>query len=304
MSSTEQPVLTIGICTINRDLVLIETLANLMENLPDIPCELLVADQTKDHDKATEEQLVAWQSDGKITVIRLESATLTGARNEIIKRAKSEIIVFVDDDVIISPHFFKQHLAAYKDESVAGVTGQVFQSHDPHVVPSASKPTHNTTPHFSETVRTHTKSFIGCNHSIRKNAALAIRGYDENFIASAHCEDFDMADRLVQAGYTLLYDPEAWLIHRRAVSGGCRVLDIKPRPEWTNTANLLLYAFRHGRQRHNFGLYFRRALRTGPLRRENFARPWRWPWAWFHLLRGALYGFKHRKTVTSRLHPN
>ncbi len=137
------------------------------------------------------------------------------------------------------------------------------------------------------------RHFIGCNHSVKKKAAESIGGYDEQFIASSQCEDFDVADRLADAGYFLGYDPDLWLIHLRARSGGTRGGTVWP--EWTRTANIFLYMFRHAHTHKNHASLVWRALRTGPLRKDIVRHPSQWLGAWSSLIKGVVYGWRHRR---------
>ncbi len=47
--------------------------------------------------------------------------------NRALLEAKGDIVLFLDDDVIPIRSLVKQHLAAYTDECVVGVVGQVLQ---------------------------------------------------------------------------------------------------------------------------------------------------------------------------------
>jgi GT2 family glycosyltransferase len=58
---------------------------------------------------------------------------------------------------------------------------------------------------------------------VRRDAALAVGGYDERFTDSAFREESDFYARLWRAGYACWLTPDSWAIHvRHRLGGGCR----------------------------------------------------------------------------------
>ena len=285
------PPLTVAICSSQRGKTLTQTLEGLLPEALSLHAELLVIDQAHEHPPKINHRLLAWERQGTIRWIRTCEDSLTGKRNVALRESHSNIILFVDDDVLVPTDFLSRHLKVYENHQIAGVTGQVYHAMTPGAPPSLQNPKEKSRPHFTSTSPTQTRSFIGCNHSVLKSAARAIGGYDEQFIGSSQCEDFDFADRLADAGYTLWYDPEAWLIHLRERTGGTRGTD--QWPEWTRTANIFLYLFRHGKSHSRIALLWR-TLRTGPLRKEVVASPRTWLSAWVACFKGLRYGWKNR----------
>lgn len=294
------PPVTIAICTFARGEILIRTIHNLLPQSIPLNAEVLIIDQRYDHHPQIANELALLDQRSLIRWYRTPSDSLTGKRNLALRLASSELILFVDDDVVIPPGFVEKHLYHYSKASISGLTGQVFHAIDPNCPPLLEKPTKGSRAHFINVTASETKTIIGCNFSVRKSAALSVGGFDEQFMGSSQCEDFDFADRLTDAGHHLLYDPELWLIHLREPSGGTRGASSTTWPEWTRTANIFMYTFRHSHKHGNFLLLFYRALRTGPLRREIVIRPWKWPTAWYHCLKGICYGWRHRAFVRTR----
>jgi GT2 family glycosyltransferase len=59
--------------------------------------------------------------------------------------------------------------------------------------------------------------------SFRKEAIIKAGGFDERFGGSAHLEETDLCLRICRkAGYKIVFDPEAELIHLKDTKGGCR----------------------------------------------------------------------------------
>ena len=64
---------------------------------------------------------------------------------------------------------------------------------------------------------------FGCNFSFRKAAFETVGQYDTRYIGNFVREETDLCARIIKAGYTIIYEPDARVIHLRAPSGGCRV---------------------------------------------------------------------------------
>jgi len=290
--------LTVGIPTYGRERVLLATLRNVLSVLGEGSTRLIVADQTPAHEAETRRQLEWWEAEGKLTRLALARPSLTAARNAIVKAAATEVVLFLDDDVIIPDHLVEEHRRAYRDPGIAAVTGQVYNCIDYRRAPGLDDPTRGTLPHSNVKQPGEARNISGGNHSVRKRIAETV-GYDEHFIGSALGEDLDFARRLIAGGYRIWYNPEAWMIHLGYPSGGCSVSGERSWPEWSHSANLSLYAFRHGWEQHNFFRMMWMAFRNGPGRREVVLRPWRWPGALWGWVRGLRYGHRHRLAVKS-----
>ena len=63
--------------------------------------------------------------------------------------------------------------------------------------------------------------------SFRKEAIIKAGGFDERFGGSAHLEETDLCLRIRKAGYKIVFDPKAELIHLKDTKGGCRAENYK-----------------------------------------------------------------------------
>ena len=154
------------------------------------------------------------------------------ARNIGILAAKGNILLFLDDDVEIpGTDFLLQHVRAYADPSVGGVCGRtielrtefrrktVFRSR-PLVFPVICLPTGD----LSFEKRVFVNSVKGCNMSFRANIIRTIGGFDERFRFPCIYEEADVALKVSNLGYRILFCPEAMLYHVGAPCGGQRSL--------------------------------------------------------------------------------
>lgn len=124
---------------------------------------------------------------------------------------------------------------------------------------------------------------MGCNHSARTAILRRLGGYDTNYIGSAFREDTDMAIRIWKSGGLIIFDPEAWLTHLAAPTGGCRInAPVKANPEWWVPFNRLYFAFRHLFPTMEFwkSVFFV-DFRQTVLRKAHLSRPWKIPGAAF-----------------------
>jgi GT2 family glycosyltransferase len=83
--------------------------------------------------------------------------------------------------------------------------------------------TANQIDHFDSTVKQEVDHGQGCNFSFRKSVLKSIGGFDTRFGGSAFLEDTDICLRVKQAGFKIIFEPEAKLIHLKSDLGGCRI---------------------------------------------------------------------------------
>jgi len=282
---------TLGIATYLRNEVLIETIRQALRLQPP-PDEIIVVDQTPIHDTKTDDFLNACHKQGVIQYIKHDSPSLPKARNRILAESKNNIVIFIDDDVELPESYIASHAANYVDEDIVLVAGPSLTKAqlDAHLQSVEQEVMRRPADSWQD-VR-------GCNHSVRRQSAIEAGGYDENFIASAGGEEGDFSERLREkSGGKQVYDPNAWLIHLRSPSGGCRIPKNPSWSEWQKTVGPWLYIFRH-HKKHQFNfLYW--IFRYGPGRRENILQPWRQPGAWMSFVYAAFVARRMVKKVSS-----
>lgn len=206
---------TIAIPTFGRGQVLVDTLRRVLASGG--AAELLVVDQNQSHDHEVESALRQMHEGGLIQWLRLPTPSVTAAMNVALVQASQEIVIFLDDDVIPEPGLVDAHLVAYKTPEIALVAGRVIQPWQEGQ--DFSKDRHF---HFASLWPAFGTDFIGCNFSARKEFALAVGGFDENFVRVAYNYEAEFSHRLRAAGFQTFYTPAACVHHLKAGAGGTR----------------------------------------------------------------------------------
>ena len=218
--------LSVAIPTFCRELVLLETIRQLLEQTP-APCEILVLDQTPIHDAETDRQLEHWQSVGQIRWIRLKEPSQPGALNVALQEASGDLVMFLDDDIRVDPGFLAAHIFGFQDQQIWAVAGQVLQPgespdnlyrHLPQTGPFADCGFL-----FRSGNPVTIENGMSGNLTVRRMRALQIGGFDENFLPPvAYRFDNDFCKRLCHAGGKIKFEPQARIYHLRAQRGGTR----------------------------------------------------------------------------------
>lgn len=262
------------ICTYRRDQVLVDTVRALLPLVEAEGAELIVVDQLAGHTADVTRTLADWSGAGALRYVNLDRSGLTHARNVGARLAAAEVLIYFDDDIIPSATAISGHIMNYRDADVACVAGQVL---------NPGEPACNAPGTFAHHARLESFRLIyGANFSIRRTAYDAIGGSDENLGVHAYTEDQVLSRRLVARGFRIRYDPVPSVVHLLYVNGGCRLSDTtQPTRERDKSFSKLYWLFLAGHLplKARFTLLWE-ALRHGPLRRENLARPWRQPAAW------------------------
>jgi len=289
---------SVVIPTFNRDDVLVNTIESVLNQNP-LPDEFWIIDQTVQHDFETEKFLVEVRQRG-VKVVRLQNPGVCFARNLGAALSNSDVILYLDDDVVISnPAFIEAHRGNYIEPAVAAVQGQILEV--------GQKTTqfglrNGEARIDSDLKAVGTKTVVTANVSIRRDVILSIGGYDEGFSGRTYAnEDGDFGLRLFDAGYRIDYDPAASLIHLKASTGGNRIIGRDSFPEWTRSVTFFQYALRH------FGGWNRvwqllRVFRIIALRKENVQQFWFTPVAVLHAFYGLLIAvLRHRRGFRSSI---
>lgn len=218
---------SVVIPTLRRGPLLRMTLEGLLACDPR-PAELIVIDA--DSERSAQEIVDELaRRDGSWRLRYLTSAPgLAQQRNLGIDEATGDVIVFLDDDVQMSPDLLKRLGAAYADEAVLGATGRVVEPEDPRIgnprsvlrrwLPGGGREGQFTRYGYPRYLQTLDQSrdveyMLGCLMSARRTAAQQVR-FDEDLGQYALAEDEDFSYRLSRLG-RIRYVPEAVVHHRK-----------------------------------------------------------------------------------------
>ena len=216
--------------TYGREQVLIDTIAHLLA-LSDVTSgfqELIVVDQTPDHLPETSDRLTGWSESGKIRWLRVKEPNLTRAMNRGLIEARSDIVLFTDDDIIPGPALLSEHIAAYvRIPTLSAVVGQVLQpGEQPEMIayqPSGGPLLRFLDFPFRRTESCFVENVIACNLSVQRTEAIQAGGFDENFTPPVAARfETEFVKRVVATGGKVWFEARASVRHLRAPSGGTR----------------------------------------------------------------------------------
>jgi GT2 family glycosyltransferase len=213
---------TIAIPTYNRGEILVKTVEHLVRLAH--PAEsILLVDQTLEHTHQVHERLQAWATAGTVQWIRLSEPSVPKAMNVALRTATSDLVLFLDDDIVPGANLVQAHEHAHR-EDVWAVAGQVLQpgQMEHHftilhegVLPDLEFP-------FNHDASCDIENVMAGNLSVDRSRALSIGGFDENFIGAAYRFETDFARRVIAAGGRIRYEPAATLHHLHLATGGIR----------------------------------------------------------------------------------
>lgn len=203
--------------TYRRDQVLVDTIEYLLAMQP-APDEILIVDQLPAHTSEVTAFLLSQEKERKIRWLRLDAASIPRAMNVGLGEAKSEIVLFVDDDIVPVKGLLAEHLKAHRSEVVDVVVGRVIQPWGPAALESEWLKSTD----INEGGYRRVTEFMGGNFSIRRDGARELGGFDENFVGAAYRFEAEFASRVRAAGGKILFAPKAQIRHLRVSSGGTR----------------------------------------------------------------------------------
>jgi glycosyltransferase involved in cell wall biosynthesis len=209
-SATRPPRVSVVVPTRNRPAALALTLDALRrQTLPSVDYEIIVVD-----DGSTSPVDVRFQEDGpNYTVVRTPGVERSAARNVGARAARSELVVFIDDDITVSPTFLAAHVSAQAEYQNALVVGSIRLPEE-----SLQRPFGR----FRQALERQeipdggglagAKNFCtAANMSMKQQWFFGLEGFDEELTSA---EDQDLALRHSARGGSIVFVPEASSIHR------------------------------------------------------------------------------------------
>lgn len=187
--------------------------------------EVIVLDQTAQHLPATDAFLRSVQD--RIRHVKLALPSLMGALNAGLRLAQGDIVWLTDDDVQIpDATLLDRHARAYADPTIGGVAGY---EHDPRRPGGSAYDPRSADEiwgwyyaRWDHAVRGEVVTAPGANVSFRRDLLVRVGGFDERFTGNAFRWENDLCLRVRRAGYRVVFEPEAKVVHQPSASaGGC-----------------------------------------------------------------------------------
>lgn len=229
----------VGIVTKNRCHYLIDCIESIFLQYK-LPTEVIIfndgsIDKTEVALKSVEKQFL--KTSIKYTYLSShESKAQPYGRNQILSSSTSDIIVYVDDDVICTRSWLKNIAESYRNEVVGGVGGPAIRvgSDMQPVWQKINTPRNiNIVNKYGE-LRDYSDNWVppqslethvlrGANMSFRREVLIEVGGFDEKYFGRASMEDVDPQIKIRNIGYKLLYNPKVLVFHRAVQTGGANV---------------------------------------------------------------------------------
>lgn len=145
---------------------------------------------------------------------------LSAGRNACAAALATELVAFVDDDTVLAAGWVEACLAAFRDPTVAAVTGRIVEPGTERLDPDADLPIGRILPDGRMTANFYLRRAAavavehvrGCNWACRRRIFDSLGGFANAF---EHVfEEADLSLRLSRAGHRILFVPGVEVDHR------------------------------------------------------------------------------------------
>ena len=203
--------ISVIIPTHNRHEKLRETVAGLrQQNFSTEDYEIIVVDDTSTPPVAFEKDFT---DSPNVSVIRLEGAERSLARNTGANAANGQLLVFVDNDIEVNKEFLAEHWRAHTEFSDALAVGAILLPAENQNLPFVrfrQRLEQTGVPRTYGLIED--KNFCAAaNTSIKRKLFFELAGFDLTISSS---EDQDLALRHTSKGGKIVFVPDAVAIHR------------------------------------------------------------------------------------------
>ena len=218
--------LSVIICTYNRWKHLLEVLQAIEDQVLSANCEIVVVDNNSTDQ--TKEIVSEFSSVSKLSMrYFLEpNQGVSFARNRGVTETKSELVAFLDDDVVPAPHWISSLINGFDQYHADSIGGPVFPvwPHEPLSPPAFHDGIcglFGLLDRGSQVIQTRayiSNFLLGGNVAYRRSVFedLGLFRTDLGRTATTLCggEDSEMIQRVLKAGRLAVYDPKILVKHK------------------------------------------------------------------------------------------
>ncbi|MDJ0554115.1 MAG: tetratricopeptide repeat protein [Microcoleaceae cyanobacterium MO_207.B10] len=226
LNTSEKPVISIIIPVYNQILHTYNCLKSLAETLDNsLPFEVIVMD---DHSSDNTQEVLT-QISGINSVFNEQNLGFIGSCNRGASLAKGEYLVFLNNDTVVMPNCFQEMLETFKQIPNAGLVGAKFlypngklQEAGGILWQDGSAWNYGRLDHPNKPEYCYLREVDYCSGAgimIPSKLWQQIGGFDTRY-KPAYYEDTDLAFEVRKAGYKVLYQPLAKIVHFEGISSG------------------------------------------------------------------------------------
>jgi glycosyltransferase involved in cell wall biosynthesis len=214
--------------TYNRSGVVRTTIERfLAQDYPKDHLEILVADNSSD-DTPEMVRAIAAGADVPVRLLSSDERLPAVKRNQALRQASGDLVLFMNDDVWVRPDFVRTHVAAHADrDDPVAVVGLVEQStrmpRDPFIDWYQPFAYNEIADRAGQEVsyRHHWSMNLSLPRQVMLDRNLV---FHEDWAEIGH-EDVELGYRWSRAGYRIIYEPLAWgeHFHPHSLASACRL---------------------------------------------------------------------------------
>ncbi len=229
-----EPLVSVIVATRDRPAYLRDLLDSLAVSTYGRPEVVIIDDGSQAREENTR---VITEASKNLSILPVTNARTRGtvaALNQGAAVARGDILAFTDDDCIVESGWVSRLVSGYRSDHVGGVGGRVIPIENDKVRPIAIRKdlrigcvdqNGTVTSNFDLTSEglLSVDHLAGSDMSFRRDVFERLGGFDEHYQGNAYRFETDWGVQVRRAGFTILFDPQAKVSHRRAPIGGNRV---------------------------------------------------------------------------------
>jgi cellulose synthase/poly-beta-1,6-N-acetylglucosamine synthase-like glycosyltransferase len=194
--------ISIVIPSYNSERTIAKTLKSLLNQDYEGKYEIIVVDSSTDKTP----EIV---SKFPVKLIRQKPKGPAAARNLGVRKAKGEIVVFIDSDCIAPRNWLRNLLKPFSDKTIVAVSGTYRTKNKESII--ARFAGYEIEHRHERMKKLETIDFVGgFNCAYRKDVFLKFGGFDTKFIQS---EDGELSYKIAKKGHKIKFNPSAYVYH-------------------------------------------------------------------------------------------